>query len=95
MNGDSHQPCIRLQTVVDSCTVLTADAVATGEVNFYNFIFRLRSRPWFAETISQRYCRARFGRTGGTRGDKVTTGTAVSGEVLRWPRESSHSDWCQ
>ena len=37
LDWDSHQSCIRLQTGAGFCTVLTADAVATGEVNLYNF----------------------------------------------------------
>ena len=38
--------------------VHTADAVATGEVNCYNVIVRLRSLPRFAETTRQGYCSA-------------------------------------
>ena len=43
--------------LVDSSGVPTptADAVATGEVNCYNFIAGLRPLPRFAETISQGY----------------------------------------
>ena len=40
---------------------LTADAIATGKVNCYNFIVRLRSLPSlprFVETISRGYCSA-------------------------------------
>jgi len=33
------------------------DAVATGKVNCYNYIVRLRTLLWFAETISQGYCK--------------------------------------
>ena len=51
---DSHQSCIRLQIGAGICAVLTADAVATGEVNFYNFIVQLRSLPQFVATISSR-----------------------------------------
>jgi len=38
-----------LQIVGGVWTVPTADAVATSEVNCYNFVVRLRSLPRFAE----------------------------------------------
>ena len=40
---------------VGICAVLTADAVATGEVNCCNCIVRLHSLPSFTETIRQGY----------------------------------------
>ena len=46
---DSHQSCIRLQIGAAICAVLTVDAVATGEVNYYNCIVRLRPLPIFSD----------------------------------------------
>ena len=42
---DSHQSCIRLQIRADICTVLTACAVATSEVNCYNCIVDSAQSP--------------------------------------------------
>ena len=45
-----------LQIGTGICAVPTADAVATGEINCYYFIVRLRSFSWFADMVSQGYC---------------------------------------
>jgi len=58
LNWHSNQSCIRVQIGAGICAVLTADAIATGEVNCHSFIVRLHSLPWFAETISHGYSRA-------------------------------------
>ena len=47
-NGSLHYPS-------SNCAVPAADAVATGEINCYNFIVRFRSLPRFEGTISQGY----------------------------------------
>ena len=52
---DSHQLCICLQIWSGICIVPTAEAVATGEVNCYNFTVGIRSLPQIAEMISQGY----------------------------------------
>ena len=50
---DSHQSSIRLQIRSGICAVLTADAVATGEINCYYCMVWLRPIPNFTETTSQ------------------------------------------
>ena len=61
---DSQQSCRHLQIGAGICAVPTGDAVATGEVNCYSLVVRLRSLPWFAEGISHGYDSAvqRFAR---------------------------------
>ena len=52
---DSHQSCIRLKTGAGISAVPTADTVANGEVNSYNYIGHSQG---FLLTISQGYTNA-------------------------------------
>ena len=50
---DNPHSCIHLQVGMGTCTVPTANVVATSKVNCYNCIVRLQSNPTLMEMISQ------------------------------------------